>query len=144
MEAGFGEPDEGSWEVRGPRRHFTHSKMMAWVAVGRAGESVEHFHVEGSLDHWRQLRATIHEQVCRAGFDPALNSFVQSYGSKDLDASLVLIPLLGFLPASDPRVRGTVAAIERSLMRHGFVERYTPRPALGGLPPGEAVLACTF
>jgi GH15 family glucan-1,4-alpha-glucosidase len=118
---------------------------MAWVAVDRAVKSVEHFHVEGPLAHWRQLRATIHEQVCREGFDPALNSFVQSYGSKDLDASLLMIPLVGFLPASDPRVRGTVTAIERGLMRNGFVARYTTRPAVEGLPPGEGVfLACTF
>jgi GH15 family glucan-1,4-alpha-glucosidase len=145
VEEAFGEPDEGIWEVRGPRRHFTHSKVMAWVAVDRAVKSVEHFHVEGPLDHWRQLRAAIHAQVCREGFDPELNSFVQSYGSKDLDASLLLIPLVGFLPASDPRVRGTVAAIERRLMRNGFVERYTTCPALEGLPPGEGVfLACTF
>jgi GH15 family glucan-1,4-alpha-glucosidase len=145
VEEVFGNPDEGIWEVRGPRRHFTHSKVMAWVAVDRAVKSVEHFHVEGPLAQWRQLRATIHEQVCREGFDPALNSFVQSYGSKDLDASLLMIPLVGFLPASDPRVRGTVTAIERGLMRNGFVARYTTRPAVEGLPPGEGVfLACTF
>jgi GH15 family glucan-1,4-alpha-glucosidase len=138
-------PDEGIWEVRGPRRHFTHSKVMAWVAMDRAVKAVEQFGLQGPVERWRELRDTVHEQVCREGFDPELGAFVQSYGAKELDASLLLIPLVGFLPASDPRVRGTVEAIERHLMRGGFVERYTPTPSVDGLPPGEGVfLACTF
>jgi GH15 family glucan-1,4-alpha-glucosidase len=138
-------PDEGIWEVRGPRRHFTHSKVMAWVAMDRAVKAVEHFGLQGPVERWRELRDTVHEQVCREGFDAELGAFVQSYGAKELDASLLLIPLVGFLPASDPRVRGTVEAIERHLMRDGFVERYTATPSVDGLPPGEGVfLACTF
>ena len=138
-------PDQGFWEVRGPRRHFTHSKVMAWVAVDRAIKAIENFGLEGPAERWRGLRAAIHEQVCREGFDPDLNSFVQCYGSKDLDASLLMIPLVGFLPPSDPRVRGTLAAVERCLLRDGFVQRYLSRPAVDGLPEGEgAFLACTF
>jgi GH15 family glucan-1,4-alpha-glucosidase len=144
VETAWESPDEGIWEVRGPRRHFTHSKVMAWVALDRAVKAVEHFHVDGPVARWRGLRDTIHEQVCRQGFDPALNSFVQSYGTQELDASLLLIPLVGFLPASDPRVRGTVAAIERHLVRDGLVHRYTSTASVDGLPPGEgAFLACT-
>jgi GH15 family glucan-1,4-alpha-glucosidase len=138
-------PDQGFWEVRGPRRHFTHSEVMAWVAVDRAIKAAENFGMDGPIDRWRALRATIHGQVCREGYDPELSSFVQYYGSKDLDASLLLIPLVGFLPTSDPRVRGTVAAVERYLMRDGFVQRYPTRPSVDGLPEGEGVfLACTF
>jgi GH15 family glucan-1,4-alpha-glucosidase len=138
-------PDEGIWEVRGPRRHFTHSKVMAWVAMDRAVKAVEHFGLQGPVVRWRQLRDAVHEQVCRQGFDPEVGAFVQSYGSKELDASLLLIPLVGFLPASDPRVRGTVDAIEKNLMDDGFVERYSTATTADGLPPGEgAFLACTF
>ncbi len=138
-------PDEGIWEVRGPKRQFTHSKVMAWVAMDRAVRSVEDFGLVGPVDDWRRLRDEIHSQVCREGFDAGLGSFVQSYGSQELDASLLMIPLVGFLPADDPRMRGTVEAIERQLMRHGFVERYTTEPSVDGLPTGEgAFLACTF
>jgi GH15 family glucan-1,4-alpha-glucosidase len=145
LESAWTQPDQGLWEVRGPRRHFTHSKVMAWVAVDRVIKAVENFGLKGPADRWRGLRATIHEQVCREGFDPDLNSFVQYYGSKDLDASLLMIPLVGFLPPSDPRVRGTVAAVERCLLRDGFVQRYVSRPTVDGLPEGEgAFLACTF
>jgi GH15 family glucan-1,4-alpha-glucosidase len=140
-----GRPDEGIWEVRGPKRHFTHSKVMAWVAMDRAIRSVEDFGLSGPVDEWRRLRSEIHAQVCREGFDAGLGSFVQSYGAKELDASLLMIPLVGFLPADDPRVRGTVEAIERHLMRDGFVDRYTAEPSVDGLPAGEgAFLACTF
>jgi GH15 family glucan-1,4-alpha-glucosidase len=140
-----GRPDEGIWEVRGPKRHFVHSKVMAWVAMDRAIKSVEDFGLSGPVDEWRRLRSEIHAQVCREGFDAGLGSFVQSYGAKELDASLLMIPLVGFLPADDPRVRGTVEAIERHLMRDGFVDRYTAEPAVDGLPAGEgAFLACTF
>jgi len=138
-------PDEGIWEVRGPRRHFTHSKVMAWVAIDRAVKTLETSKLEGPVERWRQLRDTIHADICAKGYDAARGSFVQSYGSPDLDASLLMIPLVGFLPATDPRMRGTIEAIERELMPDGFVARYQPHPAVDGLPPGEgAFLACTF
>jgi len=145
VESAWTRPDEGIWEVRGPRRHFTHSKVMAWVALDRAIKSVEEFNVAGPVDRWRGVRDQIHEQVCREGFHPGRNSFVQSYGSTDLDASLLMIPLVGFLPATDPRVRGTVEAIERELMADGFVARYASKQEVDGLPPGEGTfLACSF
>src|SRR5699024_6764192 len=109
--------DEGIREVRGPRRRFTHSKVMAWVALDRAIRPAERFHLAGPVAEWRRLRDAVHARVCAEGFDAELNSFVQSFGSKLLDASLLMIPLVGFLPASDPRVRGTVAAVERHLTR---------------------------
>ena len=139
------EPDEGIWEVRGARRHFTHSKVMAWVAFDRAIKSVETFGLEGPLDEWRKLREAIFDEVCLKGFDKELGTFVQSFGSKQLDASLLFLPLVGFLPISDPRVEATVAAIERRLLREGFVMRYDTEQVDDGLPPGEgAFLACSF
>jgi GH15 family glucan-1,4-alpha-glucosidase len=140
------EPDEGIWEIRGERRHFVHSKVMAWVAFDRAVRSVEEHAVDGPVEHWRALRDEIHADVCAKGFDEELGSFVQSYGSKELDASLLLIPLVGFLPASDPKVRGTVAAIEKNLVVDGLVLRYRTRESdVDGLPPGEGVfLPCSF
>jgi GH15 family glucan-1,4-alpha-glucosidase len=145
LEKVWDQPDEGIWEVRGPRRHFTHSKVMAWVAFDRAIRSVERFGLEGPLDRWRQVRQTIHERVCREGFDPQMNSFVQSFDARLLDASLLMIPLVGFLPPTDPRVQGTIEAIERRLVRDGFVLRYDTSATADGLPPGEgAFLACTF
>jgi GH15 family glucan-1,4-alpha-glucosidase len=145
IEQAWEQPDEGLWEVRGGRRHFTHSKVMAWVAVDRAVKSAEHHGLEGPLDEWRRLRARIHAQVCELGFDTQRGAFVQAYGSKALDASLLMIPLVGFLPQEDPRVRGTVAAIQRELCRDGLVHRYDTREVLDGLPPGEGVfLACSF
>jgi GH15 family glucan-1,4-alpha-glucosidase len=139
------EPDEGIWEVRGPKRHFTHSKVMAWVAFDRAIKSAEKFGLKAPLAHWRSLREQIHDDVCRHGFDNDLGSFVQSYGSKNLDASLLLVPLVGFLPPSDPRVRSTIEKIERDLLRDGFVLRYNTGTVTDGLPPGEGVfLACSF
>jgi GH15 family glucan-1,4-alpha-glucosidase len=145
LEKIWDQPDEGIWEVRGGRRHFTHSKVMVWVAFDRAIRTVEEFGLDGPVERWRALRERIHGEVCRRGFDPELNSFVQSYGAKVLDASLLLIPQVGFLPASDPRVQGTVAAIERHLLRDGFVARYDPADAADGLPGGEgAFLACSF
>jgi GH15 family glucan-1,4-alpha-glucosidase len=138
-------PDEGFWEVRGPRRHFTHSKMMAWVALERAIKAIERFKLDGPLEGWRHVRDSIHAEVCGKGFDSDLNSFVQYYGAKQLDANLLLMPLVGFLPATDPRVLGTVAAIQKYLMLDGFVARYHTQPAVDGLPPGEgAFLACSF
>jgi GH15 family glucan-1,4-alpha-glucosidase len=139
------EPDEGIWEVRGGRRHFTHSKVMAWVAFDRAVRSIEEFGLEGPLERWRDVRAAIHDEVCARGFDANENTFVQSFGDATLDASLLLIPIVGFLPPDDPRVQGTVAAIERRLLRDGFVMRYDTGTAVDGLPPGEgAFLACSF
>jgi GH15 family glucan-1,4-alpha-glucosidase len=145
LETAWTEPDEGIWEVRGPRRHFTHSKMMAWVALDRAVRGIEHFHLSGPLDRWRAVRDAIHHDVCARGFDPQLGSFVQFFGSHLLDASLLMMPLVGFLPVSDPRVRGTVAAIERTLVHDGFVHRYQTTADVDGLPPGEAAfLLCSF
>jgi GH15 family glucan-1,4-alpha-glucosidase len=145
LESAWSQPDEGIWEVRGPRRHFTHSKVMAWVAFDRAVRAVERFRLDGPLDRWRQQRDQIHQEVCRNGFNPDMGTFVQYYGSKGLDASLLMIPLVGFLPATDPRVLGTLNAVERHLMADGFVQRYATSEAVDGLPPGEgAFLACSF
>jgi GH15 family glucan-1,4-alpha-glucosidase len=145
VESCWNRPDEGIWEVRGPRQHFTHSKVMAWVAFDRAVKAVERFHCEGPIGHWRGLRDRIHEEVCRAAYDPERRTFTQAYGSKELDASLLMIPLVGFLPAADERVRGTVAAVERELMRDGFLLRYSTHEVEDGLPPGEGVFVpCSF
>jgi len=139
------EPDESIWEIRGPRRHFVYSKVMAWVAFDRAIKSAEGFNLKGPLSSWRDLRAEIHEEVCHRGYDAQMGSFVQSYGSKEVDASLLLLPVVGFLPPSDPRIHGTVAAIELDLMVDGFVRRYDTSRVDDGLPPGEgAFLACSF
>ncbi len=139
------EPDEGIWEVRGPRRHFTHSKVMAWVALDRAIAAVEKFQLDGPVDHWREVRQRIHDDVCTRGFNMKLGSFTQSYDSKLLDASLLMIPLVGFLPPNDARVRGTVDAIGRHLMVDGFVRRYDTARTDDGLKGTEgAFLACSF
>ena len=147
LESEWREPDNGIWEVRGPRRHFTHSKVMAWLAADRAARAV-HSHADGSVNRWRRLRQEIRDEVLRQGFDPELNSFVQFYGAKKLDASLLLMSLVGFLSGSDERVRGTVEAIERGLCEGGFVMRYRHdegTESVDGLPPGEgAFLPCTF
>jgi GH15 family glucan-1,4-alpha-glucosidase len=145
LESTWSEPDEGIWEMRGPQRHFTHSKMMAWVAMDRAVKGIERFGRQGPLDRWQALRAIIHEEVCARGFNAARGAFVQSYDSTRLDASLLMMPLVGFLPASDPRVRGTIEAIERELTVDGFVARYETTHGTDGLPPGEAsFLLCSF
>ena len=145
LESVWQQPDEGIWELRGGRRHFTHSRVMAWVAVDRAIKSSEQFHLEGDLDHWRQLRQQIHDEVCRRGFDRRQNTFVQEYEATALDASLLMLPLVGFLPADDPRVLGTVEAIQRELMADGFVLRYRPDETADGLPGDEGVfLPCSF
>ncbi|MEO7083598.1 MAG: glycoside hydrolase family 15 protein [Gemmatimonadaceae bacterium] len=139
------EPDQGLWEVRGEPQQFTHSKVMTWVALDRAVRSAEQFHLDGTVDKWRACRDVIHEDVCRNAFDAGLNSFVQSYGSKLPDASLLLLPIVGFLPPSDPRIVGTVAFIEQRLLVDGFVLRYETEKTDDGLPPGEgSFLACTF
>jgi GH15 family glucan-1,4-alpha-glucosidase len=145
LEKVWREPDEGIWEVRGPPRQFTHSKVMAWVAFDRAVKMVEGLGLPGPLEHWRRLRSLIHEDVCNGGFNAQRGSFVQSYGSDELDASLLLIPITGFLPARDPRVVSTIEAIRSDLTAEGFVRRYRTREALDGLPRGEGVfLACSF
>lgn len=139
------EPDEGIWEVRGPRRHFTHSKVFAWVALDRAVRAIEKFGREGPLEKWQGVRDEIREDIFANGFDSERNTFTQYYGSDELDASLLMLPLVHFLPASDPRMRGTVAAIKRELMRDGFVLRYDSDVVDDGLPAGEGTfLACTF
>jgi GH15 family glucan-1,4-alpha-glucosidase len=145
LEKVWREPDEGIWEVRGPRRHFTHSKVMAWVAFDRMVKQVESFGRAGPVQRWRALRDEIHRDVCANGFDASRNSFMQYYGASTLDAATLLIPMVGFLPPEDPRVRGTLAAIEQNLRRDGFVYRYATRPDVDGLPRGEgAFLPCTF
>ena len=139
------EPDDGIWEVRGGKKQFTYSKVMAWVAFDRALKNAKKFGFRAGVQQWRRLRDQIHRDVCRHGYDPQLGSFTQSYGSKQLDASLLLIPLVGFLPATDPRVRGTIEAIEKNLMCDGFVLRYRTEDGSDGLPAGEgAFLACSF
>jgi GH15 family glucan-1,4-alpha-glucosidase len=138
-------PDEGIWEVRGGPQHFTYSKVMAWVAFDRAIKSGEAFGMEGPLDRWRVIRDEICDEVCEKAFDPQLGAFVQAYGSRQLDASTLLIPTVGFLPPDDKRVLGTIAAVERELLRDGLVLRYDSEETRDGLPPGEgAFLACTF
>ncbi|MCA1588750.1 MAG: glycoside hydrolase family 15 protein [Chloroflexi bacterium] len=147
LESGWRRPDEGIWEVRGPGRHFTHSKVMAWVGLDRAVEASERFGLSGPVERWRALRREIHAEVCREGYDADRNTFVQHYGSKELDASLLMIPLVGFLHPSDERVAGTVAAVQDELVEDGFVLRYRTagRDWVDGLPPGEgAFLPCTF
>ena len=145
LEHAWQEPDEGIWEVRGPRRHFTHSKVMAWVAFDRAIKAVERSGLEGPVERWREVRHAIHDEVTREGYDPKRNTFTQYYGSTGVDASLLMIPLVGFLPAHDARVLGTVKAIEEDLLWNGFVTRYETTPDVDGLPGGEgAFLACTF
>ena len=145
LETIWREPDEGIWEVRGGARHFTHSKIMAWVAFDRAVRSIEEFGLDGPLERWRAARDEIHREVCERGFDPKQNAFVQSFGATTLDASVLLAPLVGFLPPDDPRVAGTVAAIERTLVKDGLVLRYDTGEGVDGLPPGEgAFLACSF
>jgi GH15 family glucan-1,4-alpha-glucosidase len=139
------QPDYGIWEVRGPPRHFTYSKIMAWVAFDRAIKDAERQHLDAPIHEWRAMRERIHRQVCERGFDAQRNCFVQSYGTKELDASLLLIPELGFLPPQDSRVHGTIAAIESRLLRDGLVQRYDTAASDDGLPPGEgAFIACSF
>jgi GH15 family glucan-1,4-alpha-glucosidase len=138
-------PDDGIWEVRGGRKHFTYSKVMAWVAFDRAVQLAERAHLDAPIARWKKIRDTIHEEVCRKGFNTRLNSFVQSYSSANLDASLLLIPMVGFLPPDDPRVKGTVEAIERDLTEDGLVKRYDTSRTKDGLKGGEGMfLACSF
>ncbi|MEJ8814350.1 glycoside hydrolase family 15 protein [Variovorax ureilyticus] len=145
LETHWRDPDEGIWEVRGPRRQFTHSKVMAWVAFDRAVKDAERYSLQGPVDAWRRTRDSIHAQVCEQGFNVRRNSFVQHYGSAELDASLLLIPLVGFLPPEDLRVRTTIEAIQRELQVGGLVLRYQTASGVDELPPGEGVfLPCSF
>lgn len=145
LEGIWQQPDEGIWEIRGARRNFTHSKIMAWVAFDRAVKSAEQYGLEGPIDRWRACRDQIHELVCSRGFDAERGSFTQYFGSKEVDASLLGIALVGFLPPDDPRVIGTVRAVEEDLLRGGLVLRYRSRQTLDGLPEGEGVfLPCSF
>jgi GH15 family glucan-1,4-alpha-glucosidase len=145
LEAVWERPDAGIWEVRSRPRHFTYSKVMAWVAFDRAVRMAEAFGIDAPVQRWRTLRAQVHDDVCRRGFNRQMGSFVQSYGSRQLDASLLLLPRMGFLPATDPRIRGTIEAVERHLLRDGLVMRYDSAAARDGLPPSEgAFLACSF
>ncbi|GAB2962127.1 glycoside hydrolase family 15 protein [Streptomyces pseudoechinosporeus] len=140
-------PDEGLWEVRGPRRHFVHSKIMAWVAADRTARALEENPgLPGDPDHWRAMRDEVHREVCERGYDPERNTFTQSYGSRELDASLLLIPRIGFLPPDDPRVTGTIDAIRDELAHNGFLRRYSSEQTLiDGLPGREgAFLVCSF
>jgi GH15 family glucan-1,4-alpha-glucosidase len=139
------EPDEGIWEVRGPQRHFVHSKLMAWLAFDRMIASAEMLGLEGPVEHWRGVRDAIHADICRNGFDADRNTFVQYYGATTVDAALLFVPIVGFLPPDDPRVLGTVAAIERELMQDGLLRRYRDVGEVDGLPGHEgAFLACSF
>jgi GH15 family glucan-1,4-alpha-glucosidase len=138
-------PDQGIWEMRSPAQHFTYSKVMAWVAFDRTIKSAENFGLEGPLDEWRKIRDEICDDVCTHGYDAKLGTFVQAYGSGQLDANLLLLPCVGFLPVTDPRIAGTIAAVERKLVRNGLVLRYSTEDVEDALPPGEgAFLACSF
>jgi len=145
LEGAWKQPDNGLWEMRGRRRHFTHSKVMAWVAADRMVDGVRVSGLPGPVDRWAALAATIHADVMTHGFNTELNTFVQSYDSTDLDASLLLIPRVGFLPPDDSRVIGTIEAIQRDLTQDDFVRRYRSEGSEDGLPSGEGVfLACSF
>jgi GH15 family glucan-1,4-alpha-glucosidase len=145
LESAWEQPDEGIWEVRGPRRHFTHSKVMAWVAFDRAVKGVEQFDRDGEVDRWRELRGRIRRQIHERAFDHEVGAFMQSYGSRFLDASVLMMPLVGFIEPDDPMMVGTVRAIERRLKKDGFVDRYETDPSVDGLPPGEgSFLLCSF
>jgi GH15 family glucan-1,4-alpha-glucosidase len=145
LEVLWREPDEGIWEVRGPRQHFTHSKLMAWVAFDRAIKDALRFDLSGSVERWTRYRDELHAEICERGFDTERNAFVQAYGSKELDAAVLMMAEVGFLPATDPRIIGTVKAIERELVRDGFVDRYRTSSGVDGLPKGEgSFLLCTY
>jgi len=145
LEKNWSSPDEGLWEVRSGRQHFTHSKVMAWVAFDRAVKTIEMTHVDGPLERWRALRDQIHAEVCTRAFDPTLQAFTQAYGSRHLDSAVLMMPQVGFLPYHDPRVLSTIAAIERDLVEDGFLLRYRRAEAVDGMAGGEGVfLLCSF
>jgi len=139
------QPDQGMWESRGAPQHYTFSKVMVWVAFDRMIKDATHFHLSGPIDEWRAIRQKIFDRVMQEGFDTTRNTFTQYFGGRELDASLLLIPRVGFLPAHDRRITGTITAVEQDLFRDGFVLRYRTESNMDGLPPGEgAFLACTF
>jgi GH15 family glucan-1,4-alpha-glucosidase len=145
LEKIWSQPDEGIWEVRGGRRQFTFSKVMAWVAIDRAVRDAKKYKLEAPIERWQALAAEIHATICREGYDQKKQAFTQSFGDPELDASLLMMSIVGFLPPDDPRIRGTVAAIERELFFDGFVARYRTESNVDGLPPGEgAFLPCSF
>jgi GH15 family glucan-1,4-alpha-glucosidase len=145
LEQVWAQPDRGLWEFRSGPQQFTQSKVMAWLAFDRGIRIAERFGIDGPVDRWRKIRSKIHAQVCDRGFHRGINSFTQAYGSKHMDASLLLLPLVGFLPPHDPRIRGTVAAIEKHLLHNGLLLRYDTTRVTDGLPAGEgAFLACNF
>jgi GH15 family glucan-1,4-alpha-glucosidase len=145
LEGAWNQPDHGIWEVRGPTRHFTHSKVMAWVAFDRAVRTVEATGLGGPVERWKAIRDEIHGHVCAEAYDPDRNTFTQYRGSHDVDASLLMIPLVGFLPVEDPRVRGTIDAVRRSLARDGLLARYENSEDVEGVAGREgAFIACTF
>jgi GH15 family glucan-1,4-alpha-glucosidase len=141
----LGEPDRGIWESRDKSRQYTHSQVMMWVAFDRAVRAVEEFGLEGPVGDWRAIRDRLHAEICRRGYDPDLGAFVRAYGEKDLDAATLLIPLVGFLPPEDPRVIGTIRAIQERLCDDGLVRRYDTMQVEDGLPAGEGLfLPCSF
>jgi GH15 family glucan-1,4-alpha-glucosidase len=145
VETIWSEPDDGIWESRGPRQHYTYSKVMAWVVFDRAVKIAEQFGLDAPVERWKQVRDEIHTEVCERGFDPERHTFTQYYGSKELDASVLNIPLVDFLPGDDERVTGTIDAITRELGRDGFVSRYSTAETNDGLPGDEGqFLACSF
>jgi GH15 family glucan-1,4-alpha-glucosidase len=145
VETLWSRPDDGIWEARGPQRHYTYSKVMAWVVFDRAIRIAEHYAMDAPLDRWKQIRDKIHAEVCEHGYDPERRTFTQYYGSRELDASVLNIPLVGFLPGTDQRVTGTIDAITRELGRDGFVSRYSTAETDDGLPGDEGqFLACSF
>src|SRR5690606_36966744 len=145
LESVWNEPDDGIWEVRGGRRHFAHSKVIAWVAFDRAVRDIEQLGLEGPAQRWRETADRIHAEICEKGFDDARNTFVQHYGGRGVDASLLLLPIVGFLPIDAPRITGTIKAIEQDLLRDGLVYRYAHEDEVDGLPPGEgAFVLCTY
>jgi GH15 family glucan-1,4-alpha-glucosidase len=144
LESVWHEEDEGIWEVRGGARHFVYSKVMAWVAFDRAIKTVEEYGLKGDVERWRQIRATIHADVCEKGWSDEVGAFVQYYGSKTMDASILLMPLTGFLPSEDPRIRKTVEAVEKYLMKDGFIQRYVTDASDGLAGTEGAFIACSF
>ncbi|HEX7667738.1 MAG TPA: glycoside hydrolase family 15 protein, partial [Polyangiaceae bacterium] len=145
LETAWRDPDEGMWEVRGPRRDFTHSKVMAWVAFDRSVKLIEQLGLEGPVERWRQTRDAIHDEICRKAYDHEKRAFVQYYGGREVDATALLMPLVGFLPIDDPRVKSTIKAVESDLLIDGFVRRYRTKTSTDGLPPGEGCfLPCSF
>jgi GH15 family glucan-1,4-alpha-glucosidase len=139
------QPDDGIWEARGPQRNYTYSKVMAWVVFDRGVRLAEHYDLDAPLEHWKQIRDEIHSEVCERGYDSERRTFTQYYGSKELDASVLNIPLVGFLPGTDERVTGTIDAVSRELGRDGFVSRYSTAETDDGLSGDEGqFLACSF